>query len=77
VIECEVEVEGHLGYGCVLGSGEDRAFYAALVDAVMASHGPLRAEVEPKLKQLSEAIMRDRRDESKLAASTRVDFEVR
>jgi alpha-D-ribose 1-methylphosphonate 5-triphosphate synthase subunit PhnG len=77
VTECEVEVDGRLGYGCVLGSGEDRAFYAALVDAVMASGGPLRAEVEAKLKQPAEAIMRARQDESRLAASTRVDFEVR
>src|SRR5271157_382252 len=35
VTECEVEVDGRLGYGCVLGAGEERALCGAMVDAVI------------------------------------------
>jgi phosphonate C-P lyase system protein PhnG len=42
VTECEVDVDGRLGYGCVLGSGEERALCGALVDAVLGGDTPAR-----------------------------------
>ncbi|MFW5683431.1 MAG: phosphonate C-P lyase system protein PhnG [Spirochaetota bacterium] len=38
VTDCEVEVDGCLGYGCVLGTSRERALYAALLDAVLAAN---------------------------------------
>ena len=91
VTECEVEVDGLLGYGCVLGSGEERALCGALVDAVLggdtsASDGDQSAlsgdqAVGSEIKHLLEAerlrIEARWEAESRAVASTRVSFEVR
>ena len=77
VTECEVEVDGLLGYGCVLGSGEERALCGALVDAVVGSGHAMAGEIIPLL-EAEEGRIRQRRDaESSAVASTRVNFEVR
>jgi phosphonate C-P lyase system protein PhnG len=93
VTECEVEVEGLLGYGCVLGSGEERALCGALVDAVLgastsadgasADRTPspgghmMTAEVEHLLEAERLRIEARWEAESRAVASTRVSFEVR
>ncbi len=77
VTECEVEVDGRLGYGCVLGSGEERALCGALVDAVIGGAHTIAAEVQPLL-DAEERNIRARWDaESTAVASTRVNFDVR
>ncbi len=77
VTECEVEVDGLPGYGCVLGSGEDRALCSALLDAVIGGGHAATAEIAPLL-EAEEKRIRERWDtESKAAATTRVSFEVR
>jgi alpha-D-ribose 1-methylphosphonate 5-triphosphate synthase subunit PhnG len=77
VTECEVEVDGELGYGCVLGSGEERALCGAMVDAVMSGRHPLADEVAPLLEAEQQRIEARRETESRAVASTRVSFEVR
>jgi alpha-D-ribose 1-methylphosphonate 5-triphosphate synthase subunit PhnG len=77
VTECEVEVDGELGYGCVLGSGEERALCGALVDAVMGSRHPFAGEVARLLEAEQQRIEARREAESRAVASTRVNFEVR
>ena len=83
VLECEVEVDGLLGYGCTLGSGdtaggdEERALCAALVDAVVGGQHPLAAELEPLLEAEAARITARREAEARATASTRVSFEVR
>jgi len=82
VTECEVEVDGLLGYGCVLGSGEERALCGALVDAVLGGPAPggdtaIRSEIEHLLEAERLRIEARWEVESRAVASTRVSFEVR
>lgn len=84
VTECEVEVDGRLGYGCVLGSGEERALCGALVDAVLGGDGPASggdSAARPEIERLLDAerlrIEARWETESRAVASTRVSFEVR
>ena len=90
VTECEVEVDGRLGYGCVLGQAEERALCGALVDAVFggiaarhsdAPRGPvshtMALDLEPLLDAERVRIEARWDAESRAAASTRVNFEVR
>jgi phosphonate C-P lyase system protein PhnG len=77
VTECEVEVDGLPGYGCVLGSGDERALCGALVDAVVGGGHPLGAEILPMLEAERLRIQARWDAESRSVASTRVSFEVR
>jgi len=77
VTECEVEVDGRLGYGCILGSEEERALCGAMVDAVIGCGHPFAAEVTPLLEAERQRIEARWDLESKAVASTRVSFEVR
>ena len=77
VTECEVEVDGLLGYGCVLGSGEERALCGALVDAVIGGGHAMAGEILPLLESEEHRIQQTRDAESRAVASTRVNFEVR
>ncbi len=77
VTECEVDVDGLLGYGCVLGSGEERALCGALVDAVVGGGHALGRDIEPLLRPSSGRIEERWEAESRAVASTRVSFDVR
>jgi len=91
VTECEVEVDGRLGYGCVLGSGEESALCAALIDAVLGGsksasgngksapdgNREIASEIEHLLEAERLRIEARWEAESKAVASTRVSFEVR
>lgn len=89
VTECEVEVDGRLGYGCVLGSGEERALCGALVDAVLGGDTTARDSgasggdhpIGPEIRHLLETerlrIEARWEAESRAVASTHVSFEVR
>jgi len=77
VTECEVEVDGEPGYGCVLGADDERALSSALLDAVVGGAHAMVSEIAPLL-DAEEARIRGRWEaESKAAATTRVNFETR
>jgi len=77
VTECEVEVDGRLGYGASLGAEDERALCAALVDAVLGAGHPCAAEISPLLLREQSRIEERRQAESRAVASTRVSFDVR
>jgi alpha-D-ribose 1-methylphosphonate 5-triphosphate synthase subunit PhnG len=77
VTECEVEVDGRPGYGCVLGPSEERALCAAIVDAVMGTAHPFAAELQPLLEEQAASLAARRLREARAVGSTRVDFGVR
>jgi len=77
VTECEVEVDGRLGYGCVLGAGEERALCGAMVDAVIGGTHAFAAEIQPLLDAEERRIRGRWEAESTAVASTRVNFDVR
>ena len=77
VTECEVEVEGRLGYGCALGQGEERALCGALVDALLGDGPDGEPELVALLEQEGRRIQERWAAESQAVASTRVSFDVR
>ncbi|MCX7843224.1 MAG: phosphonate C-P lyase system protein PhnG [Clostridia bacterium] len=77
VLECEVEVDRNLGYGCVLGYEPERAFYAAVVDAVLGSGHKLSDQIKPMIDDLEKALYSLWEQEAARVASTRVNFDVK
>ena len=77
VTECEVEVDGSLGYGCCLGSSSRRGLFAAMVDAVLSGSHPVADPVRVLLEEEQERIRSRRRLAASAVARTRVDFQVR
>jgi phosphonate C-P lyase system protein PhnG len=77
VTECEAEVDGRPGYGCVLGPSEERALCAAILDAVVGTGHPLAARLAGPLEQERERLKAERLQEARAVGGTRVDFEVR
>jgi alpha-D-ribose 1-methylphosphonate 5-triphosphate synthase subunit PhnG len=77
VTECEVEVDGLPGYGCVLGSDRERALCSALLDAVIGGGNAMAAELAPLLAAEEKRIRARWETESRAVATTRVNFEVR
>jgi phosphonate C-P lyase system protein PhnG len=77
VTECEVVVDGLPGYGCSLGSGEERALCGALVDAVLGGGHAIRAEIASLLEEERARIQERWQAESRAVSSTRVSFDVR
>lgn len=77
VTECEVEVDGLLGYGCAMGAGEERALCAALVDAVVGGGHGVAPEITRLLRDEEREIRGRWETEGLLTASTRVSFDVR
>jgi phosphonate C-P lyase system protein PhnG len=77
VTECEVEVDGLPGYGCSLGSGEERALCGALVDAVLGGGHAIGPEIVVLLERERMRIEERWQAESRAIASTRVSFDVR
>jgi len=77
VTECEVDVDGRLGYGAAIGSEDERALCAALVDAVVGTGHPSAPEIVPLLDAERGRIQERREAESLEIASTRVSFDVR
>ena len=82
VTECEVDVGGLPGYGCVLGSGEDRALCSALLDAViggghaMAAGFTVRNELMPELVAKLQAIAERELAHRDLRPVLRADVEI-
>ena len=77
VTECEVEVDGLPGYGCILGSDEERALCSALLDAVIGGGHVQAEEVVPLLEAEEKRIKKRWDAEARAAATTRVSFETR
>jgi phosphonate C-P lyase system protein PhnG len=77
VTECEVEVDGQLGYACILGSARERALCGAMVDAIMGARHPFERDITPLLEAEQQKIEARWDVESRAVASTRVSFEVR
>ena len=77
VTECEVEVDGILGYGCALGAGEERALCGALIDAVIGGGHAFAGEISDLLSAEQRRIEARGKADSRAVASTRVSFDVR
>lgn len=78
VTECEVDLNGTLGYGCVLGDNPERALCAAILDAAALAKGSdLSDRVARRLAAVGETLRQEREDASRRVAATRVDFDLK
>ncbi|MBZ4653818.1 MAG: phosphonate lyase system protein PhnG [Peptococcaceae bacterium] len=77
VTQCEVEIDGNLGYGCVMGYEEERALYGAILDAIMGNDHELASKVRPMLALVEKEILQRYEKETKKVARTRVNFDVK
>jgi phosphonate C-P lyase system protein PhnG len=76
VTETELEYSGKKGYAMVLGEDPTRALAIASLDAFFQnSDDEHQAEIKHFLALASEEIIKNEKNENKLAASTRVSFE--
>ncbi len=53
---CEVEIDGFPGMGCVRGDNHERAYYAAVIDAVMWGCHPIVSSLAPLISRLEDDI---------------------
>lgn len=77
VTHCEIEVDGLLGYSCVLGRAIKRARAGAALDAVLGNGHELALEVRRLLDPVAAEIEQKWREERKDAALTKVNFDVK
>lgn len=77
VTQCEVEIDGNLGYGCVMGQEEERATYGAILDAIVGNDHELAGKVRPMLALVEEEILQRFEKETRKATRTRVNFDVK
>jgi alpha-D-ribose 1-methylphosphonate 5-triphosphate synthase subunit PhnG len=74
--DCEVEINGHVGYGICLGDEPDRAYCMAVVEAVLAQNDAQTALIQTFLTQ--QAIIIGQAEETEFAhiMRTKVDFKL-
>lgn len=77
VTQCEVELDGNLGYGCVLGNEPERAVYGAIIDAGFGNDMNIPGEVKRMLDVEAEYINEKRNIENRQIAGTKVNFDVK
>lgn len=76
VTEVRLELDGQFGYGIVIGDSPGRALGVALVDAALRKGGSASRRLEYELAKLQQQLQLSRQRLYKIAATTRVDFEV-
>jgi alpha-D-ribose 1-methylphosphonate 5-triphosphate synthase subunit PhnG len=76
VTEARVSVDGHEGWGMVLGRAPDHALSVAIVDASLEAGHPNRADIERQLATLAAATAQANDQEWQRVAPTRVQFDV-
>lgn len=76
--ECEVSVNGLVGYGICLGDEPVRAYCIAVIDALLhgGGSGPVPPEVGAFLEEQGRQVTRRDQDEFDLILQTRVDFKL-
>jgi alpha-D-ribose 1-methylphosphonate 5-triphosphate synthase subunit PhnG len=74
--ECEVEVDGHIGYGLCLGEEPDRAYCLAVADALTAAGGSPPAELADFIRQQHRDLRHAERVEFDQVMRTQVDFKL-
>jgi alpha-D-ribose 1-methylphosphonate 5-triphosphate synthase subunit PhnG len=77
VTECEVEVDGRIGYSCVLGAEEERSLYGAIIDAVVGNGLPAKERVVASLEAAWAEVDRRREAESRRFGATKVAFDLK
>lgn len=76
VTEARVSVDGHEGWGMVIGRAPDHALSVAVVDAALEAGHPRRVAIERELQSLAADAAQSADQEWQRVAPTRVQFDV-
>jgi phosphonate C-P lyase system protein PhnG len=76
VTECEVTVDGNLGFGLCLGEQPVRAYCIAFIDALMHGNASAHPELVAFLAEQGQRVSRRDQDEYDLIMQTKVDFKL-
>ena len=76
VTEARVSVNGHEGWGMVIGRAPDHALSVAIVDAGLEAGHPQQASIEAQLAALAAEAAQTADQEWQRVAPTRVQFDV-
>jgi alpha-D-ribose 1-methylphosphonate 5-triphosphate synthase subunit PhnG len=74
--ECEVEVNGQMGYGICLGDEPERAYCMAVIEAVMAAQDATLPLIKGFLFREREAVQQREKLEFNQIMRTKVDFKL-
>ncbi len=74
---CEVEIDDNIGYGCIIGTGEERSLYAAIIDAFTGSSMPGSDEISALLADEEKKLAAKRKKEFAGILRTKVNFETK
>ncbi|MCX7709161.1 MAG: phosphonate C-P lyase system protein PhnG [Clostridia bacterium] len=77
VTQCEAEVDGCMGYGCVLGDEPERAVFGAIIDAVLGNKNRMAPSVNPMIEEEARFIKDQWTRESRQISKTKVNFDVK
>jgi alpha-D-ribose 1-methylphosphonate 5-triphosphate synthase subunit PhnG len=74
--ECEVEVDGHHGFGLCLGEEPARAYCLAVLDALIFGGATVPSNVQAFLREQERVVAKRDQDEFDLILQTQVDFKL-
>lgn len=74
--DCEVEVNGHIGYGICLGDEPDRAYCMAVVEAALAQNDAQHGLIQQFLAKQTLLIRQQEETEFSHIMRTKVDFKL-
>jgi alpha-D-ribose 1-methylphosphonate 5-triphosphate synthase subunit PhnG len=74
--DCEVEINGQIGYGICLGDEPDRAYCMAVVEAVLAQNDAPQSLIYQFLAQQATLIRQQEETEFSHIMRTKVDFKL-
>lgn len=77
VTQCEVEVAGKLGYGCVLGDEPERALYGAIIDSRLGNACDIPVEAKEILEHEMLHIGNEQVIDRNRIFNTKVNFDVK
>ena len=77
ITECQISVNGQLGYGYCMGDAPQRAYCIAIIDALLHSEVPtLLKEVEHFIAAEKELLLQQKLEEYNQVLKTKVDFKI-
>ncbi len=74
--DCEVALNGQVGYGICLGDEPDRAWCMAVLDVLVASNSPQKSQIDVFLEHQLSVVRRAEQIEFGQILRTKVDFKL-
>ena len=74
--ECEVSIDGQMGYGICLGDEPKRAYCIAVIDALLQSNKHYNNEIKDFLDTQAVLVAQNNQEEFNQIMRTRVDFKL-